>query len=104
MIRINLDIKNASQGQLRSLEAELRILSRQWRSYGPIIKIDGKDSGTNKSLKVQDSSRKRIANKWSRNLSRWQKRQASSTMDQATSAKPQAAQPVVELWQNCGTT
>ena len=71
MIRINLDIKNASQGQLRSLEAELRILSRQWRSFGPIIKIDGKDSGTNKSLRIQDSSRKRIAKKWSRNLSRW---------------------------------
>ncbi len=71
MIRINLDIKNASQGQLRSLECELRILSRQWRSFGPIIKIDGKDAGTNKDLKVKDASRKRIAKKWSRALSRW---------------------------------
>jgi hypothetical protein len=71
MIRINLDIKNASQGQLRSLECELRILSRQWRSFGPIIKIDGKDAGTNKDLRVQDSSRKRIAKKWSRNLAKW---------------------------------
>jgi hypothetical protein len=71
MIRINLDIKNASQGQLRSLECELRILSRQWRSYGPIIKIDGKDSGTQNSLRIPDSSRKRIAKKWHKSLAKW---------------------------------
>jgi len=32
------------------------------------------------------------------------KHHGPSNKRQAASRKPQAAQPVVELWQNCGTT
>ena len=70
-MKISLEITNANQGQLKSLHAELRILSRQWKSAGPIIKINGKSSGDDTSLRLQASSNKRIGKKWSRNLAKW---------------------------------
>jgi hypothetical protein len=69
--KISLEITNANQGQLKSLHAELRILSRQWKHFGPIITINGKSAGDDTSLRLQASSTKQIGKKWSRNLSRW---------------------------------
>ena len=70
-MKITLEITNANQGQLKSLQGELRILSRQWRPFGPIITINGKSSGDDTSLRLQASSTKRVAKKWSRNLAKW---------------------------------
>ena len=70
-MKISLDITNANQGQLKSLHAELRILSRQWRPFGPIITINGRSSGDDTSLRLQASSNKRIGKKWARNLAKW---------------------------------
>jgi len=70
-MKISLDITNANQGQLKSLQGELRILSRQWKPFGPIIKINGRSSGDDSSLRLQASSNKRVAKKWSRNLAKW---------------------------------
>jgi len=70
-MKITLDITNANQGQLKSLHAELRILSRQWRPFGPIITINGKSSGDDTCLRLQASSTKQIGKKWSRNLAKW---------------------------------
>ena len=70
-MKINLEITNANQGQLKSLQGELRILSRQWKPIGPIITINGKSSGDDTSLRLQASSRKRVGKKWAKNLSKW---------------------------------
>ena len=70
-MKINLEITNANQGQLKSLQGELRILSRQWKPFGPIITINGKSSGDDTSLWLQASSRKRVGKKWAKNLSKW---------------------------------
>ena len=70
-MKISLEIKNANQGQLQSLQGELRILSRQWRQFGPVITINGKSPGDDKSLRIQATSKKRIGKKWARNLARW---------------------------------
>ena len=70
-MKINLEITNANQGQLKSLQGELRILSRQWKPFGPIITINGTSSGDDTSLRLQASSRKRVGKKWAKNLSKW---------------------------------
>jgi len=70
-MKISLDITNANQGQLKSLQGELRILSRQWKHFGPIITINGKSAGDDTCLRLQASSNKRVAKKWSRNLAKW---------------------------------
>ena len=70
-MKINLEITNANQGQLKSLQGELRILSRQWKPFGPIITINGKSSGDDTSLRLQASSRKRVGKKLAKNLSKW---------------------------------
>ena len=70
-MKINLEITNANQGQLKSLQGELRILSRQWKPFGPIITINGKSSVDDTSLRLQASSRKRVGKKWAKNLSKW---------------------------------
>jgi len=69
--KISLEITNANQGQLKSLHCELRIMSRQWKHSGPIITINGKSSGDDTSLRLRGSSNKRIARKWSKNLTKW---------------------------------
>ena len=69
--KISLEITNANQGQLKSLHCELRIMSRQWKHSGPIITINGRSSGDDTSLRLQASSNKRVAKKWSRNLAKW---------------------------------
>jgi len=69
---IKISISNAEAGQLLSLRCELNLLSKQWRPYGPIIKIDGNlPEMNNKNLKMKGSSSGRIAKKWVKNLSRW---------------------------------
>jgi hypothetical protein len=69
---IKISIANAEAGQLLSLRCELNLLSKQWRPYGPIIKVDGKlPDSNNNSLRLQGSSNKRIGKKWVKNLSRW---------------------------------
>jgi len=55
--KISLEITNANQGQLRSLEAELRILSRQWKPSGPIITINNKSSGDERSLRLREENK-----------------------------------------------
>jgi len=70
-MKINLEIKNANHGQLQSLQGELRILSRQWKPFGPVITINGKAPGDETNLRIQAASKKRIGKKWARNLARW---------------------------------
>jgi hypothetical protein len=69
--KISLEITNANPGQLKSLHCELRILSRQWKHSGPIITINGESAGNDTSLRLQASSTKRVAKKWSGNLAKW---------------------------------
>ena len=69
---ITITITNAEAGQLLSIRCELNLLSKQWRSFGPIIKVNGKlPEANDNSLRLQGSSNKRIGKKWVKNLSRW---------------------------------
>ena len=69
---IKISIANAEAGQLLSLRCELNLLSKQWRPFGPIIKVDGKlPEANDKSLRLRGSSNRRVAKKWVKNLSRW---------------------------------
>ena len=67
-----ITIANAEPGQLLSIRCELNLLSKQWRPFGPMIKVDGMlPEANDKSLRLQASSKKRIGKKWVKNLSRW---------------------------------
>ncbi len=39
--RFTVDITHASQGQLQTIAAELKIMSNSWTKYGPRIRING---------------------------------------------------------------
>ena len=39
--RFTVDITHASQGQLQSIAAELKIMSNNWEKFGPRIWING---------------------------------------------------------------
>ena len=39
--RFTVDITHASQGQLQTIAAELKIMSNSWSKYGPRIRING---------------------------------------------------------------
>ena len=39
--RFTVDIPHASQGQLQSIAAELKIMSNNWEKFGPRIWING---------------------------------------------------------------
>ena len=39
--RFTVDITHASQGQLQSIAAELKIMSNSWERFGPKIYING---------------------------------------------------------------
>ena len=64
-----ITVANAEPGQLISLRCELNLLSKQWRPYGPVIKVEGMlPEANDKSLRLQASSTKQIARKWSLNF------------------------------------
>ena len=67
-----ITVANAEPGQLISLRCELNLLSKQWRPYGPVIKVEGMlPEANDKSLRLQASSAKQVAKKWSVNLAKW---------------------------------
>ena len=67
-----ITIANAEPGQLLSIRCELNLLSKQWRPFGPMIKVDGMlPEANDKSLRLQASSTKQIGKKWSGNLAKW---------------------------------
>ena len=60
-----ITVVNAEPGQLISLRCELNLLSKQWRPYGPVIKVEGMlPEANDKSLSLQASSAKQVAKKW----------------------------------------
>jgi hypothetical protein len=67
-----ITVANAEPGQLISLRCELNLLSKQWRPYGPVIKVEGMlPEANDKSLRLQASSTKQVAKKWAVNLVKW---------------------------------
>jgi hypothetical protein len=67
-----ITVANAEPGQLISLRCELNLLSKQWRPYGPVIKVEGMlPEANDNSLRLQASSAKQISKKWSVNLVKW---------------------------------
>ena len=53
--RFTVDITHASQGQLQSIAAELKIMSNNWERFGPRIMINGQKLQA-PSAKLQASS------------------------------------------------
>jgi hypothetical protein len=43
MKQFTIEVKNASQGQLLTIAAELKIMSNGWSKYGPRIRINGQE-------------------------------------------------------------
>ena len=41
MKQFTIEVKNASQAQLLTIAAELKIMSNNWERFGPRIKING---------------------------------------------------------------
>jgi len=41
MKQFKIEVKNASQGQLQTIAAELKIMSNNWEKFGPRITING---------------------------------------------------------------
>ena len=41
MKKFTIEVKHASQGQLQTIAAELKIMSNAWTKYGPRIYING---------------------------------------------------------------
>jgi len=41
MKQFRIEVKNASQGQLQTIAAELKIMSNNWERFGPRIWING---------------------------------------------------------------
>ena len=41
MKKFTIEVKNASQGQLQTIGAELKIMSNNWERFGPKIFING---------------------------------------------------------------
>jgi hypothetical protein len=67
-----ITVANAEPGQLISLRCELNLLSKQWRPYGPVIKVEGMlPEANDKSLRLQAASAKQVAKKWAVNLVKW---------------------------------
>ena len=60
MKQFTIEVKHASQAQLLTIAAELKIMSNAWEKFGPRIKIDGQQVQA-PSLRIKDSSRKQQA-------------------------------------------
>ena len=65
MKKFTIDVSHASQGQLQTIAAELKIMSNSWEKFGPKIWINGNKLQAPRlripvsSYKRQASSRKR---------------------------------------------
>ena len=57
MKQFRIDVSHASQGQLLTIAAELKIMSNGWAKFGPRIVINGKKLQA-PSLRIPGSGRK----------------------------------------------
>jgi len=55
--KFTIEIKHASQAQLQTIAAELKIMSNNWTKYGPRIEINGQKLQA-PSLTIPGSGRK----------------------------------------------
>jgi len=60
MKKFTIEVEHASQGQLLTIAAELKIMANAWARFGPRILINGQKLQA-PSLRIPGSSRKRQA-------------------------------------------